>query len=118
MSTGESFCNVGSRELAVRGTCAFIYSCALFYFGWEIKRTGDSTAHGKGAIVSIDRVKTELADGADELTNWSCPTMPVECFKAMDGDTVIGRPLRPSSSTRIGHCGVTEGGEKAFRWKA
>lgn len=36
--------------------------------------------HGAGAICSIDRVRKEIEDGADDLTTWVKDVMPVSCF--------------------------------------
>jgi hypothetical protein len=45
--------------------------------------------HGQGAIVSIDRVKTELEGYEDELSEWASNHMPGECFFETDADYVL-----------------------------
>jgi uncharacterized protein DUF4411 len=44
--------------------------------------------HGQGRIVSVDRVKTELEEFADELSVWVTGTMPEGCFFDTDMDVV------------------------------
>jgi hypothetical protein len=45
--------------------------------------------HGRGLVVSIDRVKKELKDCEDELTHWACNQMPNECFIETDSEYVL-----------------------------
>jgi hypothetical protein len=45
--------------------------------------------HGQGVVASIDRVKKELQDCEDELTEWACNQMPSECFWETDVEYVL-----------------------------
>jgi hypothetical protein len=45
--------------------------------------------HERGAIGSIDRVKTELQRGGDDLTKWVETVMPTVCFASTDSPPVI-----------------------------
>jgi len=45
--------------------------------------------HGQGRVVSIDRVKTELTQLADDLKSWATVAMPGECFFDTDTEAVL-----------------------------
>ena len=45
--------------------------------------------HSQGRVVSIDRVKTELENGDDDLKAWAIGTMPAECFFDTDMEEVL-----------------------------
>jgi len=44
--------------------------------------------HGRGRVVSVDRVKTELRGFGDDLSTWVTKTMPDACFFDTDLDVV------------------------------
>lgn len=44
--------------------------------------------HGQGRVFSIDRVKAELVEHGDELSDWAANTMPEACFFDTDIEIV------------------------------
>jgi len=44
--------------------------------------------HGSNQIQSIDRVKQELENGGDDLSNWVASVMPGTCFASTDDASV------------------------------
>lgn len=46
-------------------------------------------SHGEGKVLSIDRVRTELEQGKDELWMWVEKRLPKDCFAPTDGAATI-----------------------------